>query len=789
MVTSLIRRQRSAHLSGDLFHRGTPARRLGLGLGLGLGSAALASGVVAEKAFAQFMPSPMHIQMTSDPKSRNDPASFQADHVSYDDHAAIVTWTGNVQVWQSDHILRADRITYNRNTGIITATGHVASTQPDGSVVFSQYSELTGDMHDGVMTHVHAIFPADNAKLAANGMRRTAGKVNEMSKAVYTACMICAKDPTRAPFWQLRAYNATQDLEHQRIDFRHTYMDILGIPVFYMPYFSMVDPSSKRHSGFLMPGVTPHDRYLGTYFTIPYYWVIDDTSDLTAQALLATKTGPQISTQYRKEFNFGSLRFLGGLAYDTNRHHGYTNYFGDSVSGQNDHGVQGYLFARGMFTLNKTWRAGFNARVATSADYMRDYRVQGYGGDTLNSTAFLEGFGTGAYSKLDTQFYQGLNRGVIRNNELPFVLPHYEYNFVSQPDVLGGRFSLTTNDFYVYRTEGARDQRGEVQLNWDRPFRSSWGQKFLFTARLDSMLYHAKQLYQQPNYYRYAKSITEGQVVPTIALKMNWPLVRSFMKGRGSQILEPIAQVIYAPNQGSGADRYLPNEDSMSYEFTDSTLFALNRYQGTDRIDGGLRANVGAHGNWTWNGHVVDVLVGESFQQHVQHDRLPYSGLDHHLSDVVGRIRVDPVRYFGVTGRVRVDPYSGRVNFADALFNVNVPHFGISGGYVREPITPFYYYAGDYRNGQAPALYSAPTNELSGSVSTQWDNWHASFFARRALSRRKFSSIGANIGYINDCFGLDLMYMKQYTTIGGQSRNSTVLFTLTLKTIGAFGVK
>ncbi|MBB3881521.1 LPS-assembly protein LptD [Acetobacter oeni] len=767
---------------------GSLARRGGAGVfwaGLGTTSALLIAS--SETAHAQFRPTPLHLNMGST-GSRNAPVTFQSDKVSYDDKAGVVTWTGNVQVWQGDRIMRADKMTYDRNTGIVAATGSVASSQPDGSVLFSHYAELTGNMRDGVMTHVNALL-MDNAKLAANGMRRTGGKVNDLTRAVYTACEICAKHPTRAPFWQFRAYNATQDLQHQQIEFRDVYWDILGIPAFYLPYFSITDPSAKRHSGFLIPGITPHDRYLGTYVTIPYYWVIDDQSDVTVQGLFSSKTGPQLSAQYRNRFNFGTLNILGGVAYDDYRHAGYTNDFGDSVGAQNDRGIQGYIFARGQASITKTWRGGFNIQIASSANYMRDYRVQGYGSDTLNSNAYLEGFGTGSYSRVDGQFYQGLNQGVIRNSDLPFVMPHYEYSFLSQPDILGGRLGLNTNDFYVYRSDGARDQRGELQANWDRPFRTSWGQKYLITMRLDSMVYRATHLNQQPNYYNYAKTAVEGQVVPTVAVKMNWPFLRQFMKGHGTQILEPIAQAIYAPNTGNGSSQNMPNEDSLNYEFTDSTLFALNRYQGTDRIDGGLRANVGMHGNWTWNGHVVDVLVGESFQEHIERDRLPYSGLNHHMSDVVARARVEPTQYFGFTARTRVNPLNGDIDFGDALFNLSGPHFGVNGGYVYEPVTPYYYYVNDYRNSAPPAVYYQRTNEISGGLSTSWANWHASAFARRSLSRKEFVSVGANAGIQNDCFGLDVMYLKQYTTIGGQQRNSTVLFTLTLKSIGAFGLK
>ena len=39
--------------------------------------------------------------------SNTDPMTFQADHVAYDSKNGIATWTGNVQLWQNDQIMRA----------------------------------------------------------------------------------------------------------------------------------------------------------------------------------------------------------------------------------------------------------------------------------------------------------------------------------------------------------------------------------------------------------------------------------------------------------------------------------------------------------------------------------------------------------------------------------------------------------------------------------------------------------------------------------------------------------
>ncbi len=764
-------------------------RRSALSAATALGSVAACLVVSQPKAaFAQFRPQTMHIN-TGRSSSPDDPATFQADKVDYNDVEHTVTWTGNVQVWQGDHVMRADKIVYDRDTGVIAARGNVATVQPDGSVVYAHYAELTGGMKDGIMLHVNSTMP-DNAKLAANGMRRTGGKVNELSRVVYTACEICEKDKTRPPFWQFRAFNATQDVEHQKIDFRDAYLDILGIPVIYLPYFSMTDPSAKRRSGFLMPGITPHDRYLGTYITIPYYWVINEQSDLSVQGLFATRTAPQITGLYRNRLNFGELNIRGGVAYDTLRGQNYTNNFGQPVdSGSTSHGLQGHIFASGDFSINRYWRGGANIKLASSANYMRDYRVPGYGSDVLASNAYLEGFGTGAYSRLDAQYYQGLNQGVIHNTDLPFVLPRYTYSFTGQPDILGGRLSVDTTDFNLKRDNGVSDQRGELQLNWNRPFHTKMGQQFLLTLRLDSMVYRAKKLYQQPTYYNSVHTVVSGQVLPTIALKTNWPFVRSFEHGRGTQLIEPIVQGIYAPNTGAGVNDLIPNEDSLAYEFTDSTLFSLNRYQGTDRLDGGLRGNVGIHANWTWDGHVVDLLAGESFQEHITRDRLPNSGLDHHASDIVARARFIPTQYFDFTARMRLDPHTTKINFGDALFSAGVPHFHIRGGYVYEPVTPYYYFATNYRAYSPTQLYTQQTSELSGGGSVDWRNWYASAFSRRSLSRKTFVSVGGDVGYSNDCFGIDIMYLKQYTYVGGQQRNSTYLVTVSLKTLGAFGLK
>ena len=713
------------------------------------------------------------------PASQDEPVTFQADNVAYDSKNGLVTWTGHVEIWQNDHILRADKVTFDRTTNVAAATGHVAMVEPDGQVLFAQYAELTQGMRQVVMNDMRALL-ANNGKLAANGARRTDGKINEMSRAVYTACKICAKHPERAPFWQIRSATATDDLEHKRIEYEDTYLDMFGIPVGYLPYFSAPDPSVRRQSGFLLGDISPHDKNLGTYVTLPYYWVIDGQSDLTLVPLIASNTGPQLGAEYRNRLNEGRFNITGALAYDTLKPTLIIN------NDRSDVGVSGYLFASANFDWNDHWHYGANVNVATSSDYMRDYRVPGYGNEVLTSSAYVEGYGIGAYTRLEAIAFQGLNTGVINQSQLPFVLPHYEYDFFGQPDALGGRASVSSNDFNIYRPDGTSDERASLSLNYDRPFHGPLGQLWDVTLHLDSEAYSAHKLDLAPNYTG-VNAATTAQALPSLALKMNWPFLR-VSKGGSSQIIEPIVQLIAAPNSGNSSRDNIPNEDSLDYEFTDTTLFQLNRHEGIDRLDGGLRANAGIHGNWTWGTRQIDALIGQSYQEHIDHNQTPDSGLLTHASDIVSRISFVPANWLDFTARSRFDHETGQVHFADGLASAGTNLFRVSAGYEYNYRDIYYYYATNYRNG-APFLdYFVPSNEATLGISSNFLQYRLSAFGRRDLATDRFVAIGANAAYENDCFIFDLSFVRRYTTINGDSGDTSILFTVTFKTLGTFPV-
>lgn len=732
--------------------------------------------------------------LAAKPVSGNEPVTFLADRVTYDKTNGIVSAEGHVQAWQNDHYMSADRITFDRNTNVAAAHGHVVIDEPDGEIVFGDYAELSGGMKNAVITNMRALL-ADNGKLAANGARRTEGKLNELARGVYTACNACRNHPLRPPEWQLRANHATQDLEHKRIEYTDAWLDVFGFPVAYFPYMSNTDPSVKRQSGLLVPGFGAASEHLGAYLQIPYYWVIDGQSDITLTPELSSQQGGDVTALYRNWLDEGRININAGVGRDENT-------------------TAGYFFGTASFDWNDTWRYGASINVSNSEYYLRDYEITPFVFNYLESTAYIEGFGVGAYTKLDVSGFEGLNATVTQST-LPYVLPRYTYSFLSEPDYWGGRFSFDTTDFNVIRGIGTDTRRLAAHVAWSRPFSGLLGEQYELTAEVTGAAYNATFLNDQPN-FGIAEDSSTWHAEPQVALKMHWPFIRD-AGSLGTQLVEPIVQVIAGPNTGDSLRDRLPNEDSLDYEFTDSTLFSRNRFGGYDRFDGGLRANFGLHGTWTFKGgEVLDALVGASEIEHVDHNLYPqfqpWNGFDtgSHLSDIVGRASFVPSQWVSINARARVDHTNGDLRFADAVMDVGRPILHASVGYLYSSTNPYELYLGPvgnvvdnvgyYNSGNLftpgylvptdkATTFFVPRNEASFGVGTKVDGFTVSLDARRNLATDMMDSVNAHLRYEDECTALDILFARRYTSVLGDSGDTTIMFTITLKTIGSFPFK
>ena len=699
--------------------------------------------------------------------STNAPVTFTADQVEYDREHSLVIARGAVEAWQNEHVLRADEVTFNRETGVATANGHVVILEPDGQIMYAASAELTNNMRDGVLRGMSARL-AQNGRMAANGARRTDALINELSRVVYSSCDLCLTDPTKAPLWQIRARSAVQDVEHKMIEYRDATVEMFGLPVAYFPILAAPDPSVPRRSGFMMPWLG-NSSALGAFGTVPYYWAIDDQSDATFVPMLTTKTGPQGDVQYRRAFNNGTLLLNVSAGYVANA-------------------LQGSIVARGQFTYDDTWRWGFDINRASSIVYLRDFHtgldLQG-SLNLLPSTLYVEGFGQGAYTRFEVISYQSLSTTVTANR-LPLVAPRYQYSYFGQPDRLGGRLSLDVAAFNIVRGDGTDTRRASLIANWERPVTGPIGDRWKFTLHGDIAAYDATQDNNQPNFGQVGR-IDTARALPQIAIDWRWPFARD-SGSWGTQVIEPMAQVILAPRTGNSQLFRIPNEDSLDFDFSDANLFGFNRFPGIDRQEGGTRLNVAIHAAWYLDGTTFDGLVGQSYRTY-KDDLFPaVSGLHNRVSDIVARGTFAPAKWLDLTYRTRLDAKSGATRMVDATTSIGTPRLRITSGYTYSVFNSYSYYAQAAPPPASSQFYS-PRNEVSLTASSTWGKYRITAFARRNLATNQMVAFGGDLIYEDECFILDLKFNRRYTTYLYENGATTLLLQFTFKTVGQFGYR
>jgi len=261
-----------------------------------------------------------------------------------------------------------------------------------------------------------------------------------------------------------------------------------------------------------------------------------------------------------------------------------------------------------------------------------------------------------------------------------------------------------------------------------------------------------------------------GRVFPQASLKWRYPFVNPGQNF--TQVLQPIVQLVMSPdccNTGK-----IPNEDSRTFEWDDTRVFAADRFSGYDRVDGGSRVNYGLEWSaYNDSGGRADVFLGQSYQFLRTHDEPASSGIRSDLTDVVGRLSLEPNRLLDATYRFRFDVDQAEMKRQEVSLTAGPPEFALSLTYVH----------------LASDLGFDAREQVAAGVSTKlYDYWSASAAASYNIESTKLNGLRAAFGYNDECFGMNLS--ASYSP-GGDTDVSSGKFaafvTFTFKNLGNIG--
>jgi LPS-assembly protein len=681
------------------------------------------------------------------------PALFKADRVRHDRDLGLVIATGNVEVTHGARILLADTLTYNQRTDTVSANGNVRLLDPSGDVMFADFMELSGDLKNGIAETIRVRL-SDNSRLAAVGARRIGGVRTELRKAVYTPCLPCKEHPERPPIWQVKAFEVVHDQERQEIEYYDAFLEFMGVPVMYLPYLSHPDPTVKRKTGFLVPSYGG-DGELGGVIRVPYFINISPTQDATLTPIVTTKEGLALLAEYRNRFSGGLFVGDGSVTYATKE---------DGTDG-----FRGHFDGRLNVDIDDTWRGGLKIDLTSDDTYLRRY---GLGSDdTLTSRAFVEGFRRRSYAAANAYYFQGL-RAEDDAGETPIIHPIADFNYIGEPGRHGGRWSLDSNMLLLTRTDGTDSRRLSLKTGWQLPYTSAIGEVYTLFANLQTDAYFVDDVKDPGNPDNTLSGFT-GRIFPQIGLDWRYPFVRN--DGRFSQLIEPIAGVIVAPN-GGNPDK-VPNEDSIDFEFDDTNVFRATRFTGLDRVEGGQRAYYGVKGAvYGPGGGSLSAFIGQSYRVRQDSTFAEGSGLDKNFSHFVGRVGISPGRLVDILYRFRIDNEDFTPKRNEVSASIGPPALNLKATYL-------------FIDQQGPTDEFPDRQEIKAAISSKLtSNWSFAASTRRNLEPDGGAlNYRMNLDYVDDCFTFGVSYTKTFTEDRDVRPTETIFFKIQLKNLGGGG--
>lgn len=213
-----------------------------------------------------------------------------ADHVQHiGGDRRLVIAEGDVELTRGTARLLADRIEYDQDTGEAVALGRVIFYDGEDRLAAERidYNVRTGTgvVHDG------SAFSAPYYHFSGERMERLGTGVYRVRRGVFTTC------EADEPAWSIRMGEAVADVDDSVVG-RDASFWVRQIPLIpWFPYFAAAI-RKERETGFLYPTVGFSTRR-GFMLSLPFFWAIDDSQDLTLAPLLYSSRGIGLDGQYR----------------------------------------------------------------------------------------------------------------------------------------------------------------------------------------------------------------------------------------------------------------------------------------------------------------------------------------------------------------------------------------------------------------------------------------------------------------------------------------------------------
>jgi LPS-assembly protein len=791
--------------------------------------------------------------------------AVEARELVYDENRNTVAAQGDVQIYYKGRLLEADKVIYDRKTGRVLAEGHVRETERNGVITRAERLDMTDDFKDGFIESLQVDTTDDTHFSAPRAERSAGETTvfDLGTYTACDACKNDPTKPRtwrlRAKRIIHEASEKTIYYEDAYLEFLN--VPVAYVPFWSSPdqtanrksgLLAPVLPYSNQLGfGFGLPvfwAIAP-DRDLTltpTYFTKQGAYLAGEYRQrfengvvrFSAEGAHVNDPGAFAPAPIGAGDRLwrGSLHSDGEFALNDFWRFGWSGtlltdrYFIQDYRIPNDF-LQNYYFRENSSTIYLTGQG------PRSYFDLRGYYFQGLSPNDVQSQlpiahpvldynrAFdvdpAKTFGVGGQIEIDANITSSSAQTANYESIQPRTLDSI-YGLYNVCQLYAPAPNRAQSDCLLRNVGGDYDA-GTLMASWKRKFIDPVGgvwEPFAFSRFFGSYLdyntsgvapiYNAS--YQPiPNaaqgaFVNGADNTFRGQVTPGGGVEWRYPILA---RGPiGDLVVEPIGQLVARPNQSSIPS--LVNIDAQSLVFDDTTLFEWSKFSGYDRFETGTRLNYGGQATLTAsNGAYVNGLIGQSLQVAGGN---PYgtpdaanvgleSGLNHRVSDIIGRFALAPISTVNFVAKGSFDPDSLTARRIDLFTSLKLQpatfelHYA---NYVAQPeigfdkrrqgmavsgryeLTPNYFVSGAVTFDMSRYLYNSLTADpltntiLTGSTLVGT----APVFS--------IATLGIGGGYHDECTTFTVNYSSRYQpqASGQPARNQTILLSLQLRTLG-----
>jgi LPS-assembly protein len=730
---------------------------------------------------------------------------LSANQLTYDRDKELVVVSGAVQIYYGGYKMVAQRVEYNQKTHRMTAIGNVELVTPDGNRMYGDKMDVTDNFSDGFVNALRVEMP-DNTRLAAEKGERVGGTQLILTKGVYTACQPCSL-AGRVPLWQVKAERVVQNGETHTVRLEHAKFQLFGQSVAYVPWIEVPDNTVKRKSGFLFPTFSISQN-LGFGATLPYYYVISPSMDVTISPTYYTTQGLLLQGEFRQRLENGTYNIrLAGID------QAKPSQFAAGTTDANAT-TRGLVASKGDFQINPRWAFGWDAMAQTDNNFARTYNLPGLNQSTHINDAYLVGVGKRNFFDMRAYYFNeqnGTNQpeaaGTTSEKQQPIVYPVIDYHYVDPKPVAGGELSATVNLTNLSRDQAdvlnntltlgnsslndrflglpGNDTRLTTEVQWQRTYATDQGLLLtpLLAARGDGFVLGMESPQDLGDTYNgdFDDNSTATRGMLTAGLEAKYPILVS--TDNSTHVFEPIAQIYARPNEQLAGG--LPNEDAQSFVFDAMNLFNRDKYSGYDRVEGGTRANLGIRytGNFD-NGYKLQSIFGQSYQlAGLNSFSTPdlvgagaESGLQNNISDYVGMFGVNTPQGIALSTSYRLAHNDLSYQRGDTSLGFSNQDFSATMIYTHIAAQPQYGFLTNQDEIQTRAQINFKENwSVFGTVSYD-------------LNGNQVTRSGVGLTYQDECTTFTLAYLENKDTTNTSGSDWSIAARLTFRTLGDINI-